>query len=134
MILNHSQNFLLATALCLLAVGPSSAQEKIIGAQQNVGCLANPKKVNRLQITKPGVYENYLVDSNWEGGNRVKITADDVTVRNCEIRNASGNGIGVFAKNVTIENCKIHHLLNSTFEKQHDAHGITGHWANVTTR
>ena len=85
-------------------------------------------------ITKPGLYENYLVDSQWEGGNRVKITADDVTLRNCEIRNATGNGVGVFGKNTVIENCRIHHLLNSTFDNQRDAHGITGGWYNVTIR
>jgi hypothetical protein len=87
-----------------------------------------------LQISEPGVYENYLVDSDWADGNRVKITANNVTLRNSEIRNATGNGVGVFGKNVTIENCKIHHLLNSTFEKQHDAHGITGRWHDVTIR
>jgi hypothetical protein len=102
--------------------------------QGKVGCLDNPKKVERLEITKPGVYENYLVDSAWAGGNRVKITADDVTIRNCEIRNATGNGIGVFGKKVLIENCKIHHLLAGTFKEQHDAHGITGRWHQVTIR
>ena len=75
-----------------------------IGPQGIIGTKANPKRVDRLQITKGGVYENYLVDSNWDGGNRVKISADNVTLRNCEIRNASGNGIGVFGKNVLIEN------------------------------
>src|SRR6266545_2429301 len=84
---------------------------KPVGAQGPVGCLDKPKKVERLEITKPGVYENYLVDSNWATGNRVKITADDVTLRHCEIRNASGNGVGVFSSNVVIEHCKIHHLL-----------------------
>ncbi|MDP7010132.1 MAG: hypothetical protein QF685_02030, partial [Verrucomicrobiota bacterium] len=63
-----------------------------LGPQGIIGTKANPKRVARLQITKGGVYENYLVDSNWAGGNRVKITADNVTLRNCEIRNASGNG------------------------------------------
>src|SRR5581483_7423093 len=82
----------------------------------------------------PGVYENYLVDSNWQGGNRVKITADDVTLRHCEIRNATGNGVGVFGKNVVIESCKIHHLLAGTFKEQHDAHGVTGGWNGVTIR
>jgi hypothetical protein len=111
-----------------------AAEPRPIGVQGPVGCRENPKKVDRLEITKPGVYENYLVDSNWAGGNRVKITADNVTLRNCEIRNATGNGVGVFATNVTIENCKIHHLLNSTFKEQHDAHGITGRWGKVTIR
>src|SRR5262249_46545538 len=81
-------------------------QQRGVGAQGNVGCLANPKKVDRLLITCPGVYENYLVDSNWQGGNRVKITAGNVTLRHCELRNATGNGVGVFAGDVVIESCK----------------------------
>lgn len=105
-----------------------------VGARGAVGCLENPKLVDRLQITRPGVYENYLVDSRWKGGNRVKITADNVTLRNCEIRNAAGNGVGVFATNVLIENCKIHNLLAGTYQQQHDAHGVTGRWGNVTIR
>lgn len=104
------------------------------GCHDKVGTQENPKLVNRLEITKPGVYENYLVDSEWQGGNRVKITANDVTLRNCEIRNSSGNGVGVFGNNVVIENCRIHHMLAGTFRDQKDAHGITGHWGNVVIR
>jgi Right handed beta helix region len=130
---------LVAFVICAF-LSDSRATEKLapidkpIGANGPVGCLDKPKKVERLEITKPGVYENYLVDSNWAGGNRVKITADDVTLRHCEIRNATGNGVGVFGKNVTIENCKIHHLLAGSFKDQQDAHGITGRWNNVTIR
>jgi hypothetical protein len=113
---------------------PPPVGGKPVGVRAPVGCREDPRKVERLEITRPGVYENYLVDSNWAGGNRVKITADDVTLRHCEIRNATGNGVGVFGKNVTIENCKIHHLLSSTFKEQHDAHGITGRWGNVVIR
>ena len=109
-------------------------QAKSVGVQGNVGCLKDPKKVERLEIKKPGVYENYLVDGKWGTGNRVKITADNVTLRNCEIFNCDGNGVGVFAKNTLIENCKIHHCLKSTFKEQHDAHGITGFWSNTTIR
>lgn len=111
-----------------------AATPRPVGVQGGVGCKADPKQVERLEITKEGVYENYLVDSKWGGGNRVKITADNVTLRHCEIRHATGNGIGVFGKNVVIESCKIHHLLNSNFKDQHDAHGITGHWGQVTIR
>lgn len=117
-------------ALILLPLSLQAA----IGPVGLVGTQANPRKVERLQITKPGIYENYLVDSKWAGGNRVKITADNVTLRHCEIRNASGNRIGVFAKNMVIENCKIHHLLAGSFKEQHDAHGITGCWGNVIIR
>ncbi|HSI64825.1 MAG TPA: right-handed parallel beta-helix repeat-containing protein [Candidatus Saccharimonadia bacterium] len=110
------------------------AAPKPVGTQGHVGCLENPKRVERLEITEPGVYENYLVDSNGAGGNRVKITADNVTLRNCEIRNASGNGIGVFGKQVVIENCRIHHLLAGSFTDQKDAHGITGRWGHLVIR
>lgn len=128
----------LAVGLVLLLANVSAAAEdageNAIGTRGAVGCGENPRRVERLEIERPGVYENYLGDSAWAGGNRVKISADNVTLRNCEIRNATGNGVGVFGKNVTIENCRIHHLLNSTFDQQHDAHGITGDWANVTIR
>ena len=122
--------------LCLAPIlrSGTTRAENAIGVRGEVGCRENPRQVDRLQITRPGVYENYLVDSEWAGGNRVKITADDVTLRNCEIRNATGNGVGVFGRNVTIENCRIHHLLASTYRDQHDAHGITGRWQNVTIR
>lgn len=98
------------------------------------GTLANPKVVTRLEITKPGVYENFLADAQGAGGNIVKITASGVTLRHCEIRNGTGNGVGVFAPDVTIEHCHIHHLLAGTFKEQHDAHGITGHWGRVVIR
>lgn len=112
----------------------AKAEASPIGARGPVGCREDPELVDRLEITRPGIYENYLVDSHWAGGNRVKITADDVTLRNCEIRNATGNGVGIFGENVTIEGCKIHHLLASDFRAQHDSHGITGRWGDVTIR
>lgn len=106
----------------------------LAGTTGKVGTLENPKTVNRLEITKSGVYENFRVDAQGKGGNIVKITADDVTLRNCEIFNSSGNGLGVFGTRVVIENCRIHHLLSGTFEDQHDAHGVTGRWGDVTIR
>ncbi|MFP6900823.1 MAG: right-handed parallel beta-helix repeat-containing protein, partial [Opitutales bacterium] len=108
--------------------------ENAIGPRGRIGVLDNPKKVERLVITKPGVYENYLVDSRWQGGNRVKVSCDDVVIRNCEIRNATGNGIGVFGKRVLIEKCRIHHMLAGSYDDQRDAHGITGRWGDVTIR
>jgi hypothetical protein len=116
------------------AAEPAAPAARPVGVQGPVGCKENPKQVERLEITRPGVYENYLVDSNGATGNRVKITADNVTLRNCEVRNAAGNGVGVFGKNVTIENCKIHHLLAGSFKEQKDAHGVTGRWNDVTIR
>jgi len=105
-----------------------------VGTHGLVGCLKNPTTASRLEITKPGVYENYLIDAQGGGGNIVKITADGVTLRHCEIHNGSGNAIGVFGTKVVIENCRIHHLLNGTFKEQSDAHGITGRWGDVTIR
>ncbi|RYD36727.1 MAG: right-handed parallel beta-helix repeat-containing protein [Verrucomicrobiaceae bacterium] len=116
----------------LLACHPALAEEA--GSDGKAGCLENPKLVSRLLITEPGIYENFLVDGKWEAGNRVKITAANVTLRNCEIRNATGNGIAIFADNVTIENCRIHHLLAGTFKDQKDAHGITGRWGKTIIR
>jgi hypothetical protein len=116
-------------------IGSVYGQKSIpIGSQGNVGCQQDPKSVERLEITRPGVYENYRVDGRWGSGNRVKITADNVTLRNCEIFNCGGNGVGVFGQNALIENCKIHHCLKGTFQDPQDAHGITGHWNNVTIR
>lgn len=126
------------TGLCLthffLAVVCAGAETKPVGVQGAVGCLPNPKMVSRLEISKPGVYENFRIDAQGRSGNTVKITADNVTVRHCEIFNGAGNGIGVFGTNVIIENCRIHHMLNGSFKDQKDAHGITGRWGNVSIR
>jgi hypothetical protein len=126
----------LAPALLLLPLISiaEDASSKRAGVTGTTGTLENPRAVHRLEITKPGVYENFRVDAQGQGGNIVKITADNVTLRNCEIFNGSGNGVGVFGTRVVIENCRIHHLLNGTFEDQKDAHGITGRWGDVTIR
>lgn len=128
------EHFALTMLTLLLLPCAGLRAETPIGAQGAVGTSANPKTVNRLLITQPGIYENLLVDGAGASGNLVKITAEDVTVRNCEIRNGSGNGIGIFARNVVIENCRIHHMLAGDFEQQHDAHGITGQWGNTVIR
>src|SRR5688500_2808576 len=104
------------------------------GTTENVGCGENPKRVQRLVIDKPGVYENFLVDGEWGGSTLVKINADDVTLRNSEIRHGKHNAVTVYAKNVVIDSCKIHHLLAGSFGKQQDAHGITGRPTNLTIR
>ncbi len=124
----------LAFLLVCLGQTPAADAPKLAGTTGKVGVLENPKLVHRLEITKPGVYENFRVDALGKSGNIVKITADDVTLRNCEIFNGTGNGVGVFGTRVVIENCRIHHLLNGTFEAQSDAHGITGRWGDVTIR
>lgn len=125
-----------ATVPLLLAGAAVQAAEppRPLGPQGTVGCFDFPETVNRMELTEPGVYENYRVDARGFGGNIVKITADNVVLRNCEIFNGSGNGIGVFGTKVLIENCRIHHLLNGTWKQQKDAHGITGRWGDVVIR
>ncbi len=64
----------------------------------------------------------------------VKISADNVTLRHCEIRNGKHNAVTVYARDVTIQSCKIHHALAGTYENQRDAHGVTGRPTNLTIR
>lgn len=127
------------TKLALLLVlagfaGHASEARPRAGTTGKIGTLENPVLVRRLEITRPGVYENFKVDARGLGGNIVKITANDVTLRNCEIFNGTGNGVGVFGTRVVIENCRIHHLLQGTYQEQQDAHGITGRWGDVLIR
>ncbi len=63
----------LAGALLLLAL--SASAQSPIGTTGRVGCLDHPKKIQRLEITRPGVYENFLLDGRGAGGNLDKITA-----------------------------------------------------------
>ena len=112
------------------AIEPASA----IGTNGQVGCGQNPKRLKQLSITTPGVYENLLVDGEWIDSTLVKITADNVTLRRCEIYSGRHNAVTVYAKNVVIEDCKIHHVLSGTYSEQHDAHGITGRPTNLTIR
>lgn len=100
-----------------------------------VGPRGEPTRVKTLDITKKGIYENYLVDQEY--GNRsevVRIKADGVVLRNCEIRHGTRDGVGVHGADVLIENCRIHRFLNGTFSDQKDAHGITGRPQRLTIR
>jgi hypothetical protein len=110
------------------------AAEPAIGTRGIVGCGLNPTRIQRLSLSKAGVYENLLVDGEWVEGTLVKITADDVTLRNCEIRRGKHNAVTINARNVTIDSCRIHHLLAGTFDDQKDAHGITGSPTNLVVR
>src|SRR4051794_12760069 len=110
------------------------AAPRTIGARGHVGCGPDPRRVQRLSITRPGVYEDILVDGEWTDGTLVKITSDNVTLRNCEIRNGKHNAVTVYAKDVVIDSCKIHHVLAGTYDEQRDAHGITGRPTNLTIR
>jgi hypothetical protein len=105
-----------------------------IGTDGPVGCQSGPKRVKQLVITKPGVYENYLVDGEWTNSTLVKIRADDVVLRHCEIRHGQNNAVTVYAQNVTIESCRIHHVLAGSFDQQDDAHGVTGCPNNLVVR
>ena len=118
------------------AIDEAAAKEGLVkvGTQGAIGCGPSAKRVKRLVIDKPGVYENYLVDGEWGESTLVKINADDVTLRNCEIRHGKHNAVTVYAKNVVIDSCKIHQVLAGTYSDQHDAHGITGRPTNLTIR
>lgn len=128
---------LIAVSLFACVRWTSAGEESIpskVGTQGSIGCGPNPKQVKRLVIDKPGIYENYLVDGDWGDSTLVKINADNVTIRHCEIRHAKHNAVTVYAKNVVIESCKIHHVLAGSFAQPHDAHGITGRPTNLTIR
>ena len=124
--------------LLSVSIGQSGTGEDAVslkvGTHGSIGCDSNAKRVRRLVIDKPGVYENYLVDGEWGGSTLVKINADNVTLRHCEVRHGKHNAITVYAKNVVIDSCKIHHALAGSFGQQHDAHGITGRPTNLTIR
>jgi Right handed beta helix region len=105
-----------------------------IGSNGQAGCLNHPQRVERLSVDAAGVYENILVDGKWGDSTLVKILADNVTLRNCEIHSGKHNGVLVTGKKVVIESCRIHHLLAGTFADQKDAHGITGHPTKLVIR
>ncbi len=112
-------------------VAPARVLPGLLGP---VGLRAAPQRVRTLQIDKPGAYENYLVDAEFAERDAVRIRADGVVLRNCEIRNGARDGIEVYASDVLIENCRIHHFLNGSFAPQLDAHGITGQPTRLTIR
>ena len=57
----------LALAAALLVPAAARAAE-YAGLTGPVGANANAKRVKTLRITEPGVYENILVDGEWEIG------------------------------------------------------------------
>ncbi len=125
----------LSVSLVLNASRTAVAQSRaMIGSTKSVGFRENPTKQTRLIIDKAGTYENYLIDGEWNQGNLVKIRANDVILRNSEIRFGRGNGIFVSGEDVLIESCRIHHCLSGSFFRQDDAHGITGNPKNLTIR
>src|ERR1044071_249028 len=103
-----------------------ASQPVAIGLTGPVGPRRATIPKQTLRVDKPGVYEDLLIDAQWADTDAVHIRADQVTLRNCEIRNALRDGVEVYGSDILIENCHIHHLLAATFVNQKDAHGITG--------
>ena len=110
------------------------ADERRVGTIGPVGTKESPRRVRRLRITESGVYENILVDGGWSNERLVRITADDVVLRNCEIRNGLQNAIEIYADDILIENCHIHHVVRGTFDSPLDAHGVTGRPRRLVVR
>src|SRR5687768_3605186 len=111
--------------------GDSAEMAGLIGP---VGARPDARKVRTLRIDQPGVYENILVDGEWIAEDLVRITADDVVLRNCTIRNGKRDALEIYGRNVRVENCHIHHVLAGTYRAEHnfDAHGITGRPLHLT--
>src|SRR5688572_1814173 len=112
------------------------AAADIAGLIGPVGARPDARKVRTLRITEPGIYENILVDGEWASEDLVRITADNVVLRNCTIRNGRRDALEIYGRNVRVENCHIHHFIAGTFRAEHnfDAHGITGRPLNLTVR
>lgn len=134
--------FVLGLVLALLtgvdaaANAPAAASASTAGLIGPVGAPAGARRVRTLRIDRPGVYENILVDGEWIAEDLVRITADNVVLRNCTIRHGRRDGLEIYGRNVRVENCHIHHLLAGTYRAEHnfDAHGITGRPLNLTVR
>ncbi len=80
-----------------------------------------------LTIDEPFVVvDGLILDGQFGASDVVRITnADQVVLRNCEIKNGTKDGIDLSqSDDVRIENCEIHHLLGGSLGNQVDAHGI----------
>ena len=99
-----------------------------------VGAPSDARRVRTLRIDRSGLYENIVVDGEWIDQDLVRITADNVVLRNCTIRNGCRDAVEIYARNVRLENCHIHHVIGGTYRAAHniDAHGITGRPQNLT--
>ena len=117
-----------------LKVDEAGSPRHFAGLVGPVGAHADARVVDRLKITKPGVYENIMVDGRFGDHDLVEVTADNVVLRDCTIRNSRRDGIEADGQNILIESCKIHRLLAGTFDNQRDAHGITDRPRNITIR
>jgi hypothetical protein len=126
------------TVLCAaeLFAATSSPASETAGLLGPVGARPDARKVRTLRIDQPGLYENILIDGEWVSEDLVRITADNVVLRNCTIRHGRRDALEIYGRNVRVENCHIHHVLAGTFRAEHnfDAHGITGRPLNLTIR
>jgi hypothetical protein len=131
-----SPNHRVTLWILALALLPRLLAAESAGLTGAVGAKPDARRVQSLRIDKPGIYENLLIDGEWSEQDLVRITADNVVLRNCTIRHGKRDGIEVYGRNVRIENCHIHHLISGTFraEKNIDSHGITGRPLNLTVR
>ena len=130
--------------LALACAGPAGANAQVTAPKSPamagligpVGAREDARRVRTLRIDQPGTYENILIDGEWIAEDLLRITADNVVLRNCTIRNGRRDGVEVYGRNVRIENCHIHHLLAGTYRAEHnfDAHGITGRPQHLVVR
>jgi hypothetical protein len=120
----------------LAQASPAQATPAMAGLIGPVGAPPDARRVRTLRIDKPGIYENILVDGEWIAEDLVRITADNVVLRHCTIRNGRRDALEIYGRNVRVENCHIHHVLAGTYRAEHnfDAHGITGRPLNLTVR
>lgn len=120
----------------LLAGSAVAAPTEMAGLSGPVGARPDARRVQTLRIDQPGIYENILVDGEWIAQDLVRITADNVVLRNCTIRNGRRDALEIYGRNVRVENCHIHHVIAGTYRAEHndDAHGITGRPLNLTVR
>jgi hypothetical protein len=128
----------LAAAAGAMASTAQAAESPTFGLIGPVGPQGTPQKPpamrGRWDITQPGVYENFLVDPDFEDFDAIRVRANGTTLRNFEVRNGRQDAIEVYADDVRIESCRIHHFLAGSFQNQVDAHGITGRGARLTVR
>jgi hypothetical protein len=123
-------------SFCSAREPASAGLESIAGLAGPVGARPDARRVRTLRITQPGIYENILIDGEWSDEDLVRITTNNVVLRNCTIRYGRRDALEIYGRNVRVENCHIHHVLAGTFraEKNLDSHGITGRPLNLTVR
>ena len=88
-----------------MAPAGSPAEEmQCAGLTGPVGAGADAKRVRTLRIEESGVYENILVDGEWNDEDLARIRADNVVLRNCTLRNGRRDALEIYARNVRVEN------------------------------